>query len=171
MRRLEISRLLGSSDPQNYLRTYVNDHLAGAVSGSSIARRAAENATDPELARTWNAVASEIEEDRKMLEEIRSRLGLKPNPVKQITSQIGEKALALKTGLGPDSGTLGQMMELEMLVIGITGKLALWHALEQLNQPGLDGVNLQRLIERAESQRARLEEARIKLVPAALGGV
>ena len=54
------------------------------------------------------------------------------------------------------------MVELEGLLTGITGKIGLWVALLQIapSEPRLDAARLERLRERAESQRATVEELR-----------
>jgi hypothetical protein len=53
---------------------------------------------------------------------------------------------------------LSDVIELEMLVVGITGKQALWESLRVVSS--LPQQQLGTLIERAEKQRAVVEEAR-----------
>lgn len=152
------------------LGVYINDHLTGATGGVALARRAASNSTDKERAAMWRSVASEIEEDREMLDQVRVLVGVKPSRYMYVLGWLGEKLGRLKpNGHLWRRSELGQLLELEMLVIGVTGKLALWKALERLDDPRLRGVDLERLCERAETQRSRLEQFRISLVPSALG--
>jgi hypothetical protein len=50
--------------------------------------------------------------------------------------------------------------ELETLEAGIVGKRSLWTNLQSMDDPRLAGLDLPRLVERAEAQRAGLEEWR-----------
>jgi hypothetical protein len=58
------------------------------------------------------------------------------------------------------------VIELEALALGVTGKLALWRALEDLadERPDVIGFDLPVLIERAERQRDELEAWRLQAV-------
>lgn len=153
------------------LSVYLNDHLTGATGGVALARRAADNATDPERSAMWRTIAGEITEDRQALVRVRDTIGAKPDPLKYSVAWVGEKVGRLKlNGYLWRRSDLGQMLELEMLLLGVTGKLALWRALAHLDDPRLREIDLDSLIERAESQRSRLEQYRINMVPAALGG-
>ena len=60
------------------------------------------------------------------------------------------------TGYSP----LSRVIELEGLLIGVTGKLALWEALRDSVGDSLDGVDFVALGDRARQQRAQLEEMR-----------
>ncbi len=155
---------------QQQLGIYINDHLAGAAGGVSLAKRAAQNATDEERSAMWQGIAGEIEEDRQVLGHIRNLVGAQPNRVKYMLARVGERLGRLKTnGYIVKSSDLGQMLELEMMLLGVTGKLCLWEALSRLEDPRLEEIDLDRLIERAEAQRSRLEQYRISIAPAALG--
>lgn len=153
------------------LDVYINDHMTGATGGVALARRAARNSTDDERTAMWRAVAGEIEEDRQTLGHIRNLVGARPNRAKYALARVGEMAGRLKTnGRLWRRSEIGQLLELEMMVLGVTGKLALWKALDRLEDPRLEGVDFEELARRAESQRSRLEQFRISLVPAALDG-
>ena len=66
---------------------------------------------------------------------------------------------------------LSRVLELEGLVMGITGKLELWRTLDQLEDgnPALDETHIRELIRRAESQRDRVEDLRLKAAAEAMG--
>ena len=51
-------------------------------------------------------------------------------------------------------------MELAGLVIGVTGKLALWESLRSAVGESLDGISFAELAARADDQRSRLEVLR-----------
>jgi len=152
------------------LGIYVNDHLTGASGGVSLARRAEKNSTDAERTAMWDRIASEVEEDREILIRIRDLIGAKPTRLKYLAARLGERLGRLKpNGRLVRKTDLGQFLELELLVIGVTGKLALWRALDELGDPRLREIDFDGLSARAESQRGRLDEFRIRLAAKALG--
>lgn len=143
------------------LRTYLQDHHAGSTVGVELARRAAGANRDTEFGEPLARIADEIAEDRESLERLMERLGVKPHPVKDAGGWVAEKLGRLK----PNNRLLGysplsRVLELEGLLIGVTGKLALWEALRDSLGESLDGVDLVALGDRAQDQRARLEDMR-----------
>lgn len=56
--------------------------------------------------------------------------------------------------------------------MGIDGTIALWHSLMAVtpSRPELDGVDVERLAQRAEEQRAGLEEHRLRAATDAFAG-
>jgi hypothetical protein len=152
------------------LGIYINDHLTGATTGVALARRAAANSSDEARTRMWRTVASEVAEDRETLVQIRELVGARPNRLKYLAAWTGEKLGRLKTnGRLWKRSDLGQMLELELMVLGVTGKQELWRALERVQDARLEGIDFARLADRAESQRSRLEQTRLELVPRTLG--
>jgi hypothetical protein len=152
------------------LGVYLNDHLTGATGGVALARRAAGNSSDRERQAMWKQVGDEIAEDRKALVRVRDLIGARPNPLKYAVAWTAEKLGRMKlNGFLIRQSDLGELLELEMLVIGVTGKLSLWKALDRLDDPRLREFDFEELVERAEAQRRRLEQSRISLIPAALG--
>jgi hypothetical protein len=148
---------------EKYLRIYMQDHLAGSTAGLELARRtrAANEGTEygPPLAK----VADEIESDRRQLQGIMETLGFGGDRLKNLGAWTLEKAGRLKlngqlTGYSP----LSRVVELEGLLTGITGKWGLWGALLEVapGEPRLDAELLTRLRDRAEQQRATVEELR-----------
>ena len=143
------------------LRTYLQDHHAGSTVGVELARRAAGANQDTEFGEPLARIADEIAEDRESLERLMERLGVKPHPVKDAGGWVAEKLGRLK----PNNRLLGysplsRVLELEGLLIGVTGTLALWEALRDSLGESLDGVDLVALGDRAQDQRARLEDMR-----------
>jgi hypothetical protein len=143
------------------LRTYLEDHHAGATAGAELARRAASANEDEPFGPELRGIADEIEEDRRTLESLMESVGASPSKVKDALAWSGEKAGRLK----PNNRVLGysplsRVVELEGLVIGVTGKLALWEALKSAFGETVGGVELAAMIARAEDQRARLETLR-----------
>jgi hypothetical protein len=108
-------------------------------------------------------VAGEIDDDRDALKRIMARLDVSPAPVKAALAWAAEKAGRVKpNGQIRGYSPLGRMTEIEALVTGVSGKLSLWRALQQVapSEPRLDATQLADLEGRAEDQLARLHELR-----------
>lgn len=144
------------------LAIYLNDHLAGATGGVELARRARSSNRGTKVGAALDGICAEIEADRAALEEVMEQLQVKRNRPKVAGAWAAEKLGRLKlngrlTGYSP----LSRLVELEMLHIGITGKLQLWQALDETQSAKLAQFDLPGLVERAESQRARVERLRL----------
>jgi len=156
-----------------YLATYLNDHLGGATAGVELVRRAARENKDTELGAFLADLTAQIEADREALERIMGELGAKPDRAKVAAGWTAEKVGRLKPnaqlrGYSP----LSPLVELEGLLVGIQGKLAMWRALAEIADAlGLDGVRLEELAARAESQQADVERHRIDVARRALTAV
>jgi hypothetical protein len=153
-----------------YLATYLNDHYAGATGGLALARRAASENEGSELGAFLTELADEIEADRATLAEIMSALGVGTDRTKVIAARVFERVGRLKPnaqlrGYSP----LSPLVELEVLGLGIRGKLALWRALgEVAGTPPLDPEQLAELAARAERQVADVEARRLEVARSAL---
>jgi hypothetical protein len=154
-----------------YLPTYLNDHLAGSVMGLGLARRAVEHNRDSAYARDLRVIAEEIAEDKRTLEELMRDLTVRRNPVKRLGAWVGERARRLKPNRRlVRYSPLSRLEEIEMLTLGVTGKLSLWRALRHsvAAERGLSAWKLDDLIARAESQQQRLEALRLRAAGDAL---
>ena len=76
-----------------------------------------------------------------------------------------EKAGQLKLKEDHASGGLGTFEALETLVLGIRGKLALWHVLPRARNldPRIPSLDFDKLAASAEEQGARVEKQRLQL--------
>ena len=134
----------------------------GATLGVELVRRAAGENEGSELGAFLSGLAGEIDEDRDTLLAIMSELGVKPDRLKVAAGWTGEKVGRLKPnaqlrGYSP----LSPLVELEGLLIGIQGKLAMWSVLTDVAQElGLDRARLDALAARAERQQADVERHR-----------
>jgi hypothetical protein len=151
------------------LGIYLNDHYAASVGGVQLARRVAGSNRGTSYGDVLVALAGEIDEDREALQLIMQRLGIRPDRAKAGLAWGAEKLGRLKpngqlTGYSP----LSRLEELEILSLGVEGKLALWRALERAGNPGIPEAELHVLIERARSQRERLERLRLDAAAEAL---
>jgi hypothetical protein len=151
------------------LAIYLNDHLAGATGGVELARRARSSNRGTKWGEALEGICAEIEADRATLERVMQQLEISRNAAKIAGAWTAEKLGRLKlngrlTGYSP----LSRLLELEMLHIGITGKLELWEALQRTQGSKLSQFDLPGLIERAESQREMVERLRIDAAAEAL---
>jgi hypothetical protein len=158
---------------EDNLSIYLNDHLAGSTLGVELARRAAGENRETPQGRVLEAIAQEIAEDRDALVDIMQRLEVRRDRVKVALGWGAEKASRLKVNGAPlRYSPLSRLEELEMLSLGVEGKLALWQALRRTrgDDARLQGVDLEALIDRARSQRRRLEQQRRRAAEEAFAG-
>lgn len=142
------------------LRIYLNDHLAGSVAGHELAKRTRSNNAGTPLSDYLTDFLLELEEEQSVVEGILDSFEASPDRIKQMAAWIAEKAGRFKlNGQITGYSDLSRLLELEGLCLGVEGKLSLWRSLKRVEEhhPELATVDLDRLIEQAEKQRARLE--------------
>jgi hypothetical protein len=152
------------------LGIYLNDHLAASIGAGELIKRVAASNRGTAYGEALASLRTEIEEDRRTLVAIMRRLGIRPDRTKTAAAWGAEKLGRLKlngqlTGYSP----LSRLEELEILELGVTGKLLLWQGLRG-GAPALDEAELEELIKRAQSQRRRLERLRLEAAADALAG-
>lgn len=154
------------------LAIYLRDHHAGSTVGVELARRARDANHGTTYGDFLSHLADDIEADRRALEGVMDDLGVSRDRAKETVAWVSEKLGRLKpngrlTGYSP----LSRVAELEVLALGVTGKLALWRALRTLvdDEPKLDAAELERLAERAKEQQNGIEERRLQATRQAFG--
>jgi hypothetical protein len=153
------------------LKTYLQDHHAGATAGLELARRTAGANEDTEYGSELRRIADEIAEDREALERVMDHLDVDASKVKDSGAWVAEKVGRLKPNNRLLSySPLSRVIEIEGLVIGVTGKQALWEALQTAVGETVDGVSFPELSARAADQRSRLEALRRKAASEAFTG-
>jgi len=145
------------------LAIYLNDHHAASVGAVALARRSAQRNRGTRYGEMLATLAEEIEEDRQALRLIMQRVGVRADPAKAAAAWSAEKLGRLKlngqlTGYSP----LSRLEELEILSLGVEGKLGMWRALGRAVDHGVPEAELEPLITRAQSQRRRLERQRLE---------
>ncbi len=151
------------------LAIYLNDHLAGSMTGRELARRTARNNRSTGYGPPLTKLAEEIDEDRRTLLALMAALDVKPDPLKVAAGWSAEKLGRLKlNGRVRGYSPLSRLVELEALALGVHGKLALWRALALLDEPRLGSTDLAALQRRAEDQLAQVEALRQRAAPEAL---
>ena len=147
------------------LAIYLNDHLAGATLARDLAKRAAGSNRGSSYGPFLERLEAEIAEDRESLLEVMRALGAGVDRIKLFVAWGGEKLGRFKfNGRLLGYSPLSRVEELELLALGVTGKLALWRSLEALapREPRLGEFNFALLARRAESQREELEAHRLR---------
>jgi hypothetical protein len=145
---------------QRYLSIYLNDHLAGSVTGIELARRTLSSNRGTRYGEFLEWLVKQIQEDRQSLIGLMERLGIRRDPLKQAGAWGLEKVGRLK----PNGHLLGysplsRLLEIEGLWMGVNGKLSLWRALVAIADldARLDAIWLIELEARAEEQLRRLD--------------
>jgi len=152
-----------------HLATYLNDHLAGSVVAVELLERL--EAAGSSMTSTLAQVRSDIEADRAELRELMRRLEIAESRSRKVTGWIAEKFSQLKLRLDdPKGGSLRVLESLELVALGIQGKLALWRALGAAggSDPALRVIDYERLAQRAQDQWQRVEVVRLEAAKAAL---
>jgi hypothetical protein len=150
------------------LGIYLNDHLAALTGAVELVKRVAASNRGTAYGEALAGLRTELEEDRRTLVAMMRRLGVGQDRTKAAAAWSAEKLGRLKlngqlTGYSP----LSRLEELEILELGVTGQLLLWQGLRR-SSPALDEAELEALIERAQSQRRRLERLRLDAAAEAL---
>ncbi len=151
------------------LEVYLTDHLAGATAGVNLAQMATEEHRADEHGAFFGEIASEIKADYETLERLIADLGTEKSATKTAAAEIGSKMMAPKF-TGGDDDEFNAFITLETLSIGVEGKLCMWKALKTVADayPTLGDYDLDDLLERAQSQRDRIEAKRLEVAPQAL---
>jgi hypothetical protein len=97
------------------------------------------------------------------------RLDIGEDHVKRLLAWGAEKVGRLKpNGRLIEYSPLSRLEEVEILELGVMGKRLLWEALARTGPAAVSEGELETLIERADSQRERLEALRLEAAGAAL---
>jgi hypothetical protein len=151
------------------LITYLNDHLGGAQIAIELLESMRDQHEDQRFRDLANNLLPEIQADDRTLRSIAEKLGPAPSIAKQAGGWIVEKLARLKLG-HTDSTGLKMFESLELLVLGIHGKLCLWKALVVASQEDLrlQKYDFGELIRRAKQQYDQVENERLNLAQSAL---
>ena len=157
---------------RKHLATYLNDHLAGSVAAIELLEDLIESAGDAGAASFFAQLKNDIEADQQQLRDLIHRCNLTESGPRKAVAWIAGKIVELKSRIEDRStGPLARLEALEALVLGITGKLALWRALAVAQETAaeLRVLDYDHLAERAKDQRRRAESARLEAAREALG--
>ena len=149
---------------RSFLAIYLRDHHAASQAGVRLARRVSRR--DPAI----RGIGEEVREDAQALRRTMARLGVRRDRLKDGIAIGGERLGRLKpNGRALRRSPLTDLVELETLVVGITGKRALWTSLRDVGAVAPD--ELDRLVARADDQLGRVEAARRRAANRALARI
>jgi hypothetical protein len=157
-----------------YLATYLIDHLAGSVAALELLEELKATYADTALTNFFTQLQTDIAADREELQTLMDRLQIVESQPRKAIAWLAEKSIALKLHLDDNArGPLRLLESLEAVAIGIHGKSGMWQSLNAAaeNFPPLQGlVDYERLARRAEEQRRRVEVVRLEAAKAAFTG-
>jgi hypothetical protein len=150
------------------LTIYLNDHLAGSVSAIELVDRLIETYKGKPLEPFFTNLRNKIDADQRTLQDLIKKLGVNESAVRKAGAWVAEKLARMKVRVSDsEKDQMGLLHALEALLMGITGKGALWSGLKAAseNVPSLRHLDYARLQQRAREQcdlvdAKRLESAR-----------
>lgn len=152
-------RVTGTVSPREALAIYLQDHHAGAEGGLALARRAAGNQRGTDAGRVLEGIARELDEDKEVLLRAMQQVDASPSPVKALAAKLAERGGRLKlNGQLLGASPLSRVIELEGLLSGVKSKQHVWMLLRDAADVALEGVDPDRMIQRADDQLERLHE-------------
>jgi sulfur-carrier protein len=155
----------GADDP---LATYLHDHLAGANFAIELLENFEQHHPGDPLAAFASAEMPLLLEDRQIVQGIVDRIGAEAPTLKEAAAWVAEKASRFKLRHA-SSQAYGAFESLELLAIGVHGRVALWRALALLSGDArLEEHDFNALATRAQEQHDRIEQQRLRVAPAAL---
>jgi hypothetical protein len=157
-----------------YLATYLIDHLAGSVAALELLEDLEAAYAKTALAGFFAELRTDITADRRQLQSLMGRLRIVESRPRKVITWLTAKFIELKLQLDDRSrGPLRLLESLETVGLGIHGKLGMWRALNAAatDFPPLQGVaDYERLAQRAEEQRRRVEVVRLEAAKVAFAG-
>lgn len=160
-----------SDDRRKLLHIYLEDHLAGAVSGRELSDRTASAEEGGPRGLALREIATEIAEDEQVLRDVVAALGLdsKVN-VKESLAWFGEKLGRLKLNNRlTERSPLSLVLELEFLQGAVMSKRAVWQTLGRLRErePELQHYDIDSMLHRADAQHHKIRDLHGQAVRAA----
>lgn len=148
------------AESRKLFQIYIDDHLAGAVGGSELCKRAASRQEGTAFGAPLQDLCADIEHDLRHLREVADSMGAEPKAhVKEGLAWVGEKLGRLKlNGRLIERSPLSLVLELEILQGAVMAKRAVWQTLAELreHEPSLDRFEIDEMLRRAEDQHDRL---------------
>jgi hypothetical protein len=147
------------------LASYLNDHLAGSVGALELLEHWAKLHEGKPLGYVFMDIEAEIRADQEKLREVMRSLRIEESNVRKAGAWAAEKVGRVRLMIaGGEQGSLGLVLTLEGLILGIVGKKLLWRALAAANLLQLSGYDFEGLRRRAEQQIEQIEAQRVRAV-------
>jgi hypothetical protein len=151
------------------LSVYLHDHLAGSNLAIELLETLEREYQGYETGAIASALLLEVRQDRVTLQRIVENVGSSSLDLKEAVAWLSEKALRAKLRHNDPTG-IGTFEAFEALLLGVSGKLALWQALSRISliDARVAGYDYGELATRAKEQIARIEDYRLRLASTAL---
>ena len=160
------------TDPN--LATYLNDHLAGAVAALELLDHLETAHAGAPVARALSELRTEIDADREVLQSLMTQLQVRESKPRKAAAWLAERLASVKLRLDDAGDGAFRLFEsLEVVSLGIEGKLGLWRTLSAIAPalPDVGSLDYETLMLRAAEQRERAEGIRLRAAEAAFAGV
>jgi hypothetical protein len=158
-------------DPMKDLDSYLNDHLAGSISALELIAHGVDAHKGEPLGSFFVEIEREIKADQDTLHDVMRTLSIEESKIRQVGAWVAEKVGRARLIIaGDEPGSLGLVLTLEGLIMGVTGKKGLWRTLAVAELPRLNSYNFEQLQRRAEQQVEQIEAERISAVRQAFAG-
>jgi hypothetical protein len=154
-----------------HIATYLNDHLAGSVLAIELLEHLESTHSERELGAFFRQLRADVATDQEELQSLMECLEIAESRTRKASAWLTEKMTELKLRFDdPKDGPLRLFEALEALSLGIEGKRSLWIALMTAAEksPSLRMLDYERLTQRAQEQRDRVEAKRIETARKAL---
>src|SRR5215469_4350199 len=144
------------------LDSYLNDHLAGSISALELIAHWVKIHKGEPLGHFFVEIERETQADQDKLRDLMRTMGVEESKLRKAGAWAAEKVgRARMIMAGDEPSSLGLVLTLEGLIMGVTGKKLLWGALAAAKMPKLDSYNFEQLQRRAEQQVGQIEAERI----------
>jgi hypothetical protein len=160
------------TDP--YLATYLNDHLAGAMAALELLEHLEKAHAGAPIARALSELRADVDADREALQSLMTQLRVTESTPRKAVAWLAERLGSLKLRFDDSGDGAFQLFEsLEVVSLGIEGKLALWRTMAAVAPavPDVGSLDYETLMLRAAEQRGRAEDMRLRAAQAAFAGV
>jgi hypothetical protein len=153
------------------LNSYLNDHLAGSVSALELLEHWTRLHEGKPLGVFFSEMEAEIRTDQDTLRDLMRSFGIEESNVRKAGAWAAEKAGRARLMIaGDEPGSLGLVLTLEGLIMGVTGKRLMWRALAAAKLPQANRYDFEQLMRRAEQQIDQIEAERIRAAQQAFAG-
>jgi hypothetical protein len=153
------------------LDSYLKDHLAGSVSALELIAHWADVHKGEPLGNFFAETEREIKADQDTLRDVMRALDVEESKVRQAGAWAAEKVGRARLIIaGDEADSLGLVLTLEGLIMGVFGKKLMWRALAAAKLPELNGYNFDELQRRAEQQIQKIGAERIRAARQAFSG-